>query len=267
MTYISTVKSREVAIDNAKALCRDIKSTGEKQTRNIAALSIALADAMTFAAEKNYLACQETLKEVVKSVVARNEKNEADADETRALLKMAGNACKFAMLLLDGEKTGVVAGYRRNDSRDYVDAATYAGMNKQAQDRHSPEIFWDGSKTFTGVRQGKDIVKRSSDILIPTVNEALDAYRVHFGGAEVEKSGQYGYKVKSAERPEGEGINSQSDAKRHIAYLTAWVKDGNLLTLDDKQAAQYAKLADIITGALKERENANSQADELEAVA
>ena len=76
-----------------------------------------------------------------------------------------------------------------------------------------------------------------------------------------------GYKIKPTARPEGEGINSQSDAKRHIAYLTAWVKDGNLLTLDDKQAAQYAKLADIITGALKERDNANSQADELEAVA
>ena len=267
MTYVSTVKSRELAIDNAKALCRDIKTTGEKQTRNISALSIALADAMTFAAEKNFLACQETLKEVVKSVVARNEKNEADADETRALMKMAGNACKFAMLLLDGEKTGVVAGYRRNDSRDYVDAATFAGMNKQAQDRHSAEIFWNGSKTFSGIRQGKDIVKRSDDILIPTVNEALDAYRVHFGGAEVEKSGQYGYKVKSADRPEGEGINSKADAKRHIAYLTAWIKDGHLLTLSKDELKQYENLVATIQKGLTEKANADSQTDELEAVA
>ena len=86
---------------------------------------------------------------------------------------------------------------------------------------------------------------------------------MHFGNAEI----MDGYKIKPAARPDGEGINSQSDAKRHIAYLSAWVKDGNILTLDDKQIQQYTKLVEVITGALKERENANSQADELEAVA
>ena len=119
------------------------------------------------------------------------------------------------------------------------------------------------SKTFRKEKVGQDIRTSTSDILIPTQDNIRDAYKVHFGNAEI----MDGYKIKPTARPEGEGINSQSDAKRHIAYLTAWVKDGNLLTLDDKQAAQYAKLADIITGALKERDNANSQADELEAVA
>ena len=262
MTYISTVKSQDQAFDNLKAGLRTLKTHDESRTRIMSALAISLADAMSFATEQGFAACQEMLRDVVKTVVARNEKNEPDAGETRKLMGSAGDAVKAAMLLLDAD-SGVVAGYRRNDGRDYVDAATYAGMNKQTQDRHSPELFWDRSKTFCKEKVGQDIRTSTSDILIPTQDNIRDAYKVHFGNAEI----MDGYKIKPTARPEGEGINSQSDAKRHIAYLTAWIKDGNLLTLDDKQAAQYAKLVEVITGALKERDNANSQADELEAVA
>ena len=129
MTYVSTVKTQEQAFDNVKTGLRSLKVHTETHTRIMSGLAISLADAMSFATEQGFAACQEMLRDIVKSVVARNEKNEADAGETRALMSSAGDAVKAAMLLLDAD-SGVVAGYRRNDSRDYVDAATYAGMNK-----------------------------------------------------------------------------------------------------------------------------------------
>ena len=177
-------------------------------------------------------------------------------------MSSAGDAVKAAMLLLDAD-SGVIAGYRRNDGRDYVESATFAGMNKQAQDRHSPEIFWDRSKTFKKQKVGQDIITSPSDILIPTQDNIRDAYKVHFGNAEI----MDGYKIKPAARPEGEGINSKADAKRHIAYLTAWVKDGNLLVLSDDELKQYENLVVAIQKGLTEKANADSQTDELEAVA
>jgi len=136
-------------------------------------------------------------------------------------------------------------------------------MNKQQADRHSPELFWNRAATFPKQKIGQDVVTSANDLVIPTQENIRDAYKVHFGNAEI----MDGYKIKPAARPEGEGINSHSDAKRQMAFLTAWINDGNLLVLDDKSASQYQKLADTIAKGLLERDNANSQTDELEAVA
>jgi hypothetical protein len=262
MTYVSTVKTQEQAFNNIKAGLRTLKTHDESRTRIMSALAISLADAMSFATEQGFAACTEMLRDVVKTVVARNEKNEPDAGETRKLMSSAGDAVKAAMLLLDA-KSGVIAGFRRNDGREYISAEQFAGMNKQQADRHSPELFWNRAATFPKQKIGQDVVTSANDLVIPTQENIRDAYKVHFGNAEI----MDGYKIKPAARPEGEGINSHSDAKRQMAFLTAWINDGNLLVLDDKSASQYQKLADTIAKGLLERDNANSQTDELEAVA
>ena len=262
MTYVSTVKTRDEAIANVKVNVQGIRKTEDEKVRIMAALGIAIADAVSFASEQGYAACQDTLRDVVKTIVPRNEKNEPDNSHTQKLMGQSGDACKIAMLLLNA-KTGFVAGYKRKDSRDYVDASTFAGMNKQAQDRHVAEIFWDRSQTFKKEKVGQDIRTSSTDTLIPSQDNMRDAYKVHFGNAEIDQ----GYKVKTASRPEGEGINSNADAKRHIAYLTAWIKDGNLLVADEKALKQYASLVETIQKGMAERINAESQTDELEKAA
>ena len=262
MTYVSTVKTRDEALSNVKTNVQGIKKTEDEKGRMMAALGIAIADAVSFATEQGYAACQETLRDVVKTIVPRNEKNEPDNAHTQKLMGQSGDSCKIAMLLLNA-KTGFVAGYKRKDSRDFVDATTFAGMNKQAQDRHVPEIFWDRSQTFKKEKVGQDIRTSSTDTLIPSQENMRDAYKVHFGNAEIDQ----GYKIKTASRPEGEGINTKEDAKRHIAYLTAWVKAGNLMVADEKALKQYAGLVETIQKGMAEKINAESQTDELEKAA
>lgn len=263
MTYVSTVKTRDEALANVKVNVQGIKKTEDERGRIMAALGIAIADAVSFASEQGFAACQETLRDVIKGIVPRNEKGEADNSHTQKLMSQSSDSCKIAMLLLNA-KTGFVSGYKRKDSRDFVDAATFAGMNKQGQDRHVPEIFWDRSQTFKKEKVGLDVRDSSTNTLIPSQENMRDAYKVHFGNAEID---QKGYKIKTGTRPEGEGINSNADAKRHIAYLTAWVKDGALLVADEKALKQYASLVETIQKGMSERINAESQTDELEKAA
>jgi len=262
MTYVSTVKTRDEALANVKTNVQGIKKTEDERGRIMAALGIAIADAVSFASEQGYAACQDTLRDVVKTIVPRNEKNEPDNTLVQKLMGQSGDACKIAMLLLDA-KTGFVSGYKRKDSRDFVDATTFAGMNKQAQDRHVPEIFWDRSQTFKKEKVGQDIRTSSTDTLIPSQDNMRDAYKVHFGNADIAD----GYKIKTGTRPEGEGINSNADAKRHMAYLAAWIKDGAMLVADEKALKQYAGLVETIQKGMAERINAESQTDELEKAA
>ena len=265
MSYTSTVKTAEQATKNIVAGLKSLAETDVKRTRIVSSLGINLADYISFSEQSSqtFDNAKAQLRELIKTVVPteKNAKGE-DVPEQAAvgkLMSSAQDAVKIAMLLIN-PNSGFTAGYVRNDSRAYVSAETYAGMNKDAKAKHSPEVFWNRSMTFPKVKLGQDPVDSPTSLLLPTVSEMQDAYKVHFLNAEVD-----GHKIKSAERQNGEDvIDTPKKAVAAIAKLTAYLKDDNLLAVNDKTLKVFSDFHIDLETAIDKRLMADKEADVLE---
>ena len=71
--------------------------------------------------------------------------------------------------------------------------------------------------------------------------------------------------MKPAERPEGDGIQTNGQLVKAVAEMKAWLKAGNLLSADDKQTALMQGLADAIDKGIAARADALGLADGMEA--
>ena len=134
------------------------------------------------------------------------------------MMSSAADAIRLAMLILNGEKTGFVSGYVRNDASDYVDAATFAGMKPDAQKRHSREVFWNRSKTFPRMKLAGTDVASPTDFVMPTVDEMKKAYKRHFEAADLnsDRTGR--------SRPNGQRVT----ASRRTASWSSGCRDEGL---------------------------------------
>jgi len=265
MSYTSTVKTAEQASKNIVAGLKSLADTDATRTRLVASLGINLADLISFSeqASQTFDNAKAQLRELVKTVVPteKNAKGE-DVPEQAAvgkLMSSAQDAVKIAMLLIN-PNSGFTAGYVRNDARDYVSPETYAGMNKDAKAKHSPEIFWNRAETFPRMKVGQDTIPSPTELKLPTVSEIQDAYKVHFLNAEVD-----GHKIKAAERQNGEDvIDTPKKAVAAIAKLTAYLKDDNLLAVNDKTLKIFSDFHIELETAIDKRLGADAEADVLE---
>ena len=265
MTYVSTVKTADEARANIRAGLRTLEQNERAKTRIVADLATSLADLMTFTPVENrdYNGAKEILRGIVSDVVPKDaETGKPENSLVTRMMSSATDAIRLAMLVLNGEKTGFVSGYVRNDASDYVDAATFAGMKPDAQKRHSREVFWNRAKTFPKMKLAGTAVSSPADFVMPTVDEMKKAYKVHFEAADLnaERTG-----LKPAERPDGDGIQTNGQLVKAVAEMKAWLKAGNLLSADDKQTALMQGLADAIDKGIAARADALGLADEMEA--
>lgn len=265
MTYISTVKTADEARANIRKGLRTLEQNERQKTRIVADLATSLADLLTFTPDesRDYNGAKEILRGIVSDVVPQNaETGKPENSLVTRMMSSAADAIRLAMLILNGDKTGFVSGYVRNDASDYVDAATFAGMKPDAQKRHSREVFWNRSKTFPRMKLAGTDVASPTDFVMPTVDEMKKAYKRHFEAADL-NSDRTG--LKPAERPEGDGIQTNGQLVKAVAEMKAWLKAGNLLSADDKQTALMQGLADAIDKGIAARADALGLADEMEA--
>ena len=173
------------------------------------------------------------------------------------MMSSAADAIRLAMLILNGDKTGFVsamfATIRRRRRRDLC--RYEAGRAEAAQLFLEP--FEDVSKNEIA---GTDVAS-PTDFVMPTVDEMKKPQR-HFEAADL-NSDRTG--LKPAERPEGDGIQTNGQLVKAVAEMKAWLKAGNLLSADDKQTALMQGLADAIDKGIAARADALGLADEMEA--
>lgn len=265
MKYVSTVKTADEARANIRAGLRTLEQNERQKTRIVADLATSLADLLTFTPDesRDYNGAKEILRGIVSDIVPKDaETGKPENSLVTRMMASAADAIRLAMLVLNGDKTGFVSGYVRNDASDYVDAATFAGMKPDAQKRHSREVFWNRSKTFPKMKLAGTAVSSPTDFVMPTVDEMKKAYKVHFEAADL-NSDRTG--LKPAERPEGDGIQTNGQLVKAVAEMKAWLKAGNLLSADDKQTALMQGLADAIDKGIAARADALGLADEMEA--
>ena len=238
MTYISTVKTTNEATNAIRASLKNLKATEQQKSRIVSTLAISLADLISLSAPemRSLEGCKGLLKDIVKGCVAQDENGKPDNGEVQRLMSSAGDAIKLAMLVFNGETTGFVAGYVRNDGAEYVDAATYNGMTKDAKGRHSAEVFWNMSKTFPKMKMAGAAVPTPDARTMPTVAEMGKAYKRHFENVPL-NSDQTGLEAPKRDSAEGV-INSPTEARKTALALIHWLKDGNLLVAEEADKAK-----------------------------
>ena len=237
MTYVSTVKTTNEATNAIRASLKNLKATEQQKSRIVSTLAISLADLISLSAPelRSLEGCKGLLRDIVKGCVAKNEDGKPENSEVQRLMGSASDAIKLAMLVFNGEKTGFVAGYVRNDGADYVDAATYNGMTKEQKSRHSVEVFWNMSKTFPCFKMAGTAAPTPENMkTLPTVAEMGKAYKRHFENAPL-NADQTGLEAPKRDNAEGV-INSPTEARKTALALIHWLKDGNLMSAetDDK---------------------------------
>lgn len=273
MSYNSTVKTAEQATKNIVSGLKSLADTEAKKSRLVSTLGISLADLLTFseAEAHTFDNAKSMLRELVKSVVPteKNAKGDdvPDASAVTKLMSSAQDAVKIAMLLIRTD-SGFIAGYVRNDARSYVSAETFNGMSADAKKRHSQEVFWNRSQTFPMMKVGQDVIDSPSNLLMPTVSEMQDAYKVHFLNADIDS----GYKVKSADRNKSDDLmKNPASIKKTLYAVMNWLDDGGLMAIDtaetaDKKDGETIKilsdLAQKIDLAIDENAKANREADQ-----
>jgi len=238
MTYVSTVKTTNEATNAIRASLKSLKATEQQKSRIVSTLAISLADLISLSAPemRSLEGCKGLLKDIVKGCVAKNEDGKPENSEVQRLMGSASDAVKLAMLVFNGEKTGFVAGYVRNDGADYVDAATYNGMTKEQKSRHSAEVFWNMSKTFPCMKMAGAPVPTPDARTMPTVAEMGKAYKRHFENVPL-NSDQTGLEAPKRDNAEGV-INSPTEARKTALALIHWLKDGNLLVAEEADKAK-----------------------------
>lgn len=270
MTYVSTVKTTTEATNAIRESLKSLKATEQQKSRIVSTLAISLADLISLSAPemRSLEGCKGLLKDIVKGCVAQDENGKPDNAEVQRLMGSAGDAVKLAMLVFNGDKTGFVAGYVRNDGAEYVDAATYNGMTKEAKSRHSAEVFWNMSKTFPCMKMAGAPVPTPDARTMPTVAEMGKAYKRHFENVPL-NADQTGLEAPKRDNAEGV-INTPTEARKTALALIHWLKDGNLLSAEQADKAKKAdgatlkrltELAQQIDLAIEENAKATRVAD------
>jgi len=238
MTYVSTVKTSLEATNSIRAQLTQLDKTEKQKSRIVSILAISLADLISLSPSemRSLEGCRSLLKDIVKGCVAKNEDGKPENGEVVRLMGSAGDAVKLAMLVFNGNTTGFVAGYVRNDGAEYVDAATYNGMTKDAKSRHSAEVFWNMSKTFPAMKMAGSPVPTPNAIIKPSVAEMGKAYKRHFENAPL-NADQTGLEAPKRDSAEGV-INSPTEARKTALALIHWLKDGNLLVAEEADKAK-----------------------------
>jgi len=268
--YVSTVKTTTEATTVIRSQLTQLDKTEKQKSRIVSILAISLADLVSLSAPelRSFEGCKGLLKDIVKGCVAKNEDGKPENGEVQRLMSSAGDAIKLSMLVFNGETTGFVAGYVRNDGAEYVDAATYNGMTKEQKARHSAEVFWNMSKTFPAMKMAGSPVPTPDAIIKPSVNDMGKAYKRHFENAPL-NADQTGLEAPKRDNAEGV-INSPTEARKTALALIHWLKDGNLLSAETDDKAKkvdgatlkrLAELAQQIDISVEENAKATRVAD------
>lgn len=239
-TYIKT-QDAETARATAKATLKGMNETIKKSARHFVTLSIALADIVADADDQTHDGVKAELKLLTISVGEETYPTDETAAKKLARdLDKHSYACVKTCLLLIGEK-GFFSGYRHADTQDYVTKETYDAMNTQTKATHHQELFWERDKTFPRDKNATgNPVASSSEKVIPTQQQVLDAYALHFSTRELNES-KDGLKptTKTTSTENLPFLKSDSPAKdvwKIADNLGNWLDDDNLLSIDTDES-------------------------------
>ena len=242
-------------------------------TRIMSGLAINLADLVAInrnakegaeAVAFSFEGCKATLRGICEELAPKDYTNGGEPDKATVnkMLSSANDAVKICIMLLTAEKTGFVAGFRHADNKDYVSAADYAAMDAKTKATHSPEIFWNRSKTFPKIKEDGATLNSRPDFVMPKKQEMRDAYSVHYGEGKVNSDGT-GLVVKPRQS-DSDTIDSHDDFTKAVAKVVAYLKTDAAKAADDKQFEVFKRLADEAEKAVNSAIQANIEADTLE---
>ena len=275
MTYVSIISTDEnVSRDNLAKLVVAKKRNNDEATKICSGLAINLADLMANTKSDDTVAfdfsqCREALREIVEAGAPRDAtggQTKPEAKYVNSMMSSANDAVKIAIMLLTSEKTGFYAGYRRNDAGDFVTVETYAAMTEQEKGRHSPEVFWDMSKTFPfELRNGAKSATPKTKTM-PERKDMRNAYSLHYGKAKLNDNGT-ALRVEPKNKTEQPALSSTSsvkDVRAVIDNVGNWLDGDNLMTMDKELLERVAKLGNQCDAAIQRNAEANKVADDAE---
>lgn len=242
-------------------------------TRIMSGLAINLADLVAInrnakegaeAVAFSFEGCKATLRGICEELAPKDYTNGGEPDKATVnkMLSSANDAVKICIMLLTAEKTGFVAGFRHADNKDYVAAADYAAMNEKTKAMHSPEIFWNRSKTFPNIKEDGTKLPSRTEYVMPKKQEMRDAYSVQYGDGVLNGEGT-ALAVKTRQS-DSDTIASHEDFTKAVAKVVAYLKTDAAKAADDKQFEVFKRLADEAEKAVKSAIQANIEADTLE---
>jgi len=277
MTYVSVIsKDENVSRDNLAKLVGQQKRNSEEATKICSGLAINLADLMSNTKSDDTVAfdfnqCKEALREIVEAGAPRDAtggQTKPEAKYVANMMSSANDAVKIAIMLLTCDKTGFYAGYRRNDAGDFVPAETYAAMTDQEKGRHSPEVFWDMSKTFPNEMRNGAKSPTPKTKSMPDRKDMRNAYSLHYGKAKLNTNGT-AIHVEPKNKSEQPALSSTSSAKDVMAVLDNvgnWLDGDNLMAMDETPTLlkRVAELGDKLDAAIQRNAEAQKAADQAE---
>ena len=263
----------ETATKGVADMVKRQRQNEAEATRIMSGLAINLADLVAInrnakegaeAVAFSFEGCKATLRDICETLAPKDMTNGGEPDKATVnkMLSSANDAVKICIMLLTAEKTDFVAGFRHADNKDYVSAADYAAMNEKTKATHSPEIFWNRSKTFPKIKEDGATLSSRPDFVMPKKQEMRDAYSVHYGEGVVNSDGT-GLAVKPRQS-DSDTIANHDDFTKAVAKVVAYLKTDAAKAADDKQFEVFKRLADEAEKAVNSAIQANIEADTLE---
>lgn len=264
------------AANNVADMVKRQRQNETEATRIMSGLAINLADLVALnrsnkdgadAVQFSFEGCKSALRGICETLAPKDMTNDGEPDKATVnkMLSSANDAVKICIMLLTGEKTGFVAGYRHADNKNYVSATDYAAMDAKTRAMFSPEIFWNRAKTFPKIKEDGAELDSRSDKVMPKKEEMRNAYALHYGEGQL-SADQCGLFVKQRQK-DSETIDSHSDFTKVVAKVVAYLKTDASLATDDDQFEVFKMLASEAEKAVNAKIKADTETETLEQLA